>query len=258
MVRNTQQGVQNIVYSFVAALLTLYLPETLHTKLPDTIEEAIAQATQSHHKSSDSLDVGYGKCPEFVCVDGLIVSKDNGWHDTDSGQGGSGLMTDTEPSIISNQGTLTTLRSRTSITTDHEYETIAERKAQGTTSLYSINFEKNFEGANDGGVPPRQEPYLFKNFSYSNCDNCEEGDPSYTAIMKTNEQLLNSHMANITRSHSGDQMSDTERSSSDNDSRMNLVHHTSQVGLVDTDISASMYAIFKLCVSISESKFKND
>ena len=221
------------VLCLIAALLTLYLPETLNTKLPDTIEEAIAQANQSHHKSSDSLDVGYGKCPEFVCVDGLIVSKDNGWHDTDSGQGGSGLMTDTEPSLISNQGTLTTLRSRTSITTDHEYETIAERKNQGNTSLYSINFEKNFEPTIDVPITPRQEPYLFKNFSYSNCDNCEDNDPSYTAIMKTNEQLLNSHMANIQRSHSRDRLSDTERSSSDNDSRINLVpdvhHHTSQV-----------------------------
>lgn len=232
------------VLCLIAALLTLYLPETLNTKLPDTIEEAIAQANQSHHKSSDSLDVGYGKCPEFVCVDGLIVSKDNGWHDTDSGQGGSGLMTDTEPSLISNQGTLTTLRSRTSITTDHEYETIAERKNQGNTSLYSINFEKNFEPTIDVPITPRQEPYLFKNFSYSNCDNCEDNDPSYTAIMKTNEQLLNSHMANIQRSHSRDRLSDTERSSSDNDSRINLVpdvhHHTSQSDLYSTSQDSSV------------------
>merc|ERR1719445_990068 len=163
----------------VASLLVLYLPETLNTKLPDTIEEAVAQAAKviktspTRAKSSESLDVGYGKCPEFVCVDGLIVSKDNTWTDTDTGQGGSGLMTDTEPSLISNQGTLTTLRSRTSITTDHEYETIADRKNQGTTSLYSINFEKNFEAGNDAAVTPRQEPYLFKNFSYSNCDTRE-------------------------------------------------------------------------------------
>merc|ERR1712050_150158 len=153
-------------------------------------------------------------------------------------------MTDTEPSLISNQGTLTTLRSRTSITTDHEYETIADRKNQGTTSLYSINFEKNFEAGNDAAVTPRQEPYLFKNFSYSNCDTCEDNDPSYTAIMKTNEQLINSHMANlhnnIQRSHSRDNMSDTERSSSDNDSRMNLVHHTSQSDLYSTSQDSSV------------------
>ena len=90
----------------VAALLVLYLPETLDTKLPDTIEEAVDQANRSggpsRAKSSSSLDVGYGKCPEFVCVDGLIVSKDNGLDDTDSGQEQSLTM--------SNQGTLSTLR----------------------------------------------------------------------------------------------------------------------------------------------------
>ena len=92
----------------VAALMVLYLPETLNTKLPDTIEEAVDQATSktagpSRAKSSSSLDVGYGKCPEFVCVDGLIVSKDNGQEETDSGQ---------EQSLsLSNQGTLSTLRS---------------------------------------------------------------------------------------------------------------------------------------------------
>ena len=91
----------------VAALLVLNLPETLNTKLPDTIEEAVDQAVgktagPSRAKSSSSLDVGYGKCPEFVCVDGLIVSKDNGLDDTDSGQEQSLTM--------SNQGTLSTLR----------------------------------------------------------------------------------------------------------------------------------------------------
>ena len=99
----------------VAAVLVLYLPETLGTKLPDTIEEAVAQARVSpghqtmnraagQQGSSASLDVGYGKCPEFVCVDGLIVSKDNAWGDggSDSGQ---------EQSLsMSHQGTLSTLR----------------------------------------------------------------------------------------------------------------------------------------------------
>ena len=99
----------------VAAVLVLYLPETLGTKLPDTIEEAVAQARVSpghqtmnraagQQGSSASLDVGYGKCPELVCVDGLIVSKDNGWGDggSDSGQ---------EQSLsMSHQGTLSTLR----------------------------------------------------------------------------------------------------------------------------------------------------
>ena len=87
--------------------MVLYLPETLGTKLPDTIEEAVAQAGAAAGQhvtsgSSDSLDVGYGKCPEFVCVDGLIVSKDNGWQDSDSGH---------EQSLsMSHQGTLSTLR----------------------------------------------------------------------------------------------------------------------------------------------------
>ena len=99
----------------VAAVLVLHLPETLDTKLPDTIEEAVAQARSGGQQgaitrsagqggSSASLDVGYGKCPEFVCVDGLIVSKDNGWTDggSDSGQ---------EQSLsMSHQGTLSTLR----------------------------------------------------------------------------------------------------------------------------------------------------
>ena len=91
----------------VAAILVLHLPETLNTKLPDTIEEAVDQAAgktsgPSRAKSSSGLDVGYGKCPEFVCVDGLIVSKDNGLEDTDSGQEQSLTM--------SHQGTLSTLR----------------------------------------------------------------------------------------------------------------------------------------------------
>ena len=91
----------------VAAVLVINLPETLGTKLPDTIEEAVAQETLKtaagngqHGGSRASLDVGYGKCPEFVCVDGLIVSKDNGWQDSDSGQEQS----------LSHQGTLSTLR----------------------------------------------------------------------------------------------------------------------------------------------------
>ena len=91
----------------VAAVLVINLPETLGTKLPDTIEEAVAQESLKtaagngqHGGSRASLDVGYGKCPEFVCVDGLIVSKDNGWQDSDSGQEQS----------LSHQGTLSTLR----------------------------------------------------------------------------------------------------------------------------------------------------
>ena len=102
----------------VAAGLVLYLPETLATKLPDTIEEAVAQAgagagscgaggqltAATSGGSTASLDVGYGKCPEFVCtVDGLIVSKDLADTASDSGHDQSLSM--------SHQGTLSTLRS---------------------------------------------------------------------------------------------------------------------------------------------------
>ncbi len=34
------------------------------------------QGRKERHQSAESLDVGYGKCPEFVCVNGLIVSKE--------------------------------------------------------------------------------------------------------------------------------------------------------------------------------------
>ena len=48
--------------------------------------------------------MGYGKCPEFVCVDGLIVSKEQAdWRGEEEEE-------DTEQSMISAQGTLTTLR----------------------------------------------------------------------------------------------------------------------------------------------------
>lgn len=99
----------------VAAVLVLYLPETLGTKLPDTIEEAVAQAGQVVTTSGvgggsrASLDVGYGKCPEFVVVDGLIVSKDRdqaGWGDSASDSGHDHSLT------MSHQGTLSTLRYR--------------------------------------------------------------------------------------------------------------------------------------------------
>ena len=61
------------------------------------------QGRKERHNSTESLDVGYGKCPEFVCVDGLIVSKEQAdWREED-----------TEQSMISTQGTLTTLRYST-------------------------------------------------------------------------------------------------------------------------------------------------
>ncbi len=40
------------------------------------------QGLKERQGSSESLDIGYGKCPEFVCVDGLIVSRESGdWRD---------------------------------------------------------------------------------------------------------------------------------------------------------------------------------
>ena len=61
------------------------------------------QGRKERYNSTESLDVGYGKCPEFVCVDGLIVSKEQAdWREED-----------TEQSMISTQGTLTTLRYST-------------------------------------------------------------------------------------------------------------------------------------------------
>jgi hypothetical protein len=71
----------------LAAVLIFLLPETLDTNLPDTIKEAILLSVRARRKSGDSLDVGYGKCPEFVCVDGLIVSKDNALTEVESDMG---------------------------------------------------------------------------------------------------------------------------------------------------------------------------
>ncbi len=33
------------------------------------------QGRKERHQSAESLHMGYGKCPEFVCVDGLIVGR---------------------------------------------------------------------------------------------------------------------------------------------------------------------------------------
>ena len=82
---------------------------------------------KDHHSSAESLDIGYGKCPEFVCVDGLIVSRESGdsWRDSRRGSTSDWrpvgredsadwrddqIHTDTEQSFVSIQGTLTTLR----------------------------------------------------------------------------------------------------------------------------------------------------
>merc|ERR550517_1306743 len=68
--------------------------------------------------SSDSLDVGYGKCPEFVLVDGLIVSKEcpssSTWEgSSDSGRGATEYSVSQESGedSTSQGGTISTLRS---------------------------------------------------------------------------------------------------------------------------------------------------
>ena len=66
--------------------------------------------------SSDSLDVGYGKCPEFVLVDGLIVSKEcpsSSWEgSSDSGRGATEYsVTESGEDSTSHGGTISTLRS---------------------------------------------------------------------------------------------------------------------------------------------------
>ena len=84
------------------------------------------QGRKERHNSTESLDVGYGKCPEFVCVDGLIVSKEQAdWREED-----------TEQSMISTQGTLTTLRYRT-LTTSSRGTLATLRYSTLTTLRYS-------------------------------------------------------------------------------------------------------------------------
>jgi len=192
----------------LAALFTLYLPETLNTKLPDTVEEAVADANkQSRNKASSSLDVGYGKCPEFVCVDGMIVSKD-----TDSYHGG-----DTELSLASDQGTMTSLRSRSSTVMEHEYEDIGDRQRnQGSSYSYSHSTKEEQES-------PKQEPFLFKNFD------SEDPEQNYTAVMRNNAELLSTHMAMVGRSQSRE--SEELGAGDDAHSRVGLVTDTSQSDL---------------------------
>lgn len=109
----------------ISALLTLLLPETMDRDLPDTLQQAVNQGHKQQSGRTNSLDIGYGKCPEFVCVDGLIVSRESGesgeWREDN-------VNTDTEQSFVSTQGTLTTLRSRRSSPTEPDYEIIPENQ----------------------------------------------------------------------------------------------------------------------------------
>ena len=103
----------------LAAILVPALPDTGDRPMPDTVEEAEMMAAPKKkplNASSDSLDVGYGKCPEFVLVDGLIVSKEcpsSSWEgSSDSGRGATEYsVTESGEDSTSHGGTISTLRS---------------------------------------------------------------------------------------------------------------------------------------------------
>ncbi|XP_064092671.1 uncharacterized protein LOC135205685 [Macrobrachium nipponense] len=59
----------------VAALLALLLPETSGTSLPDVVDEAEVVGLCSRGDVIKACDVGYGRSPYWVEVDGLIVSR---------------------------------------------------------------------------------------------------------------------------------------------------------------------------------------
>ena len=105
--------------ALLAAILVPALPDTGDRPMPDTVEEAEMMAAPKKkplNASSDSLDVGYGKCPEFVLVDGLIVSKEcpsSSWEgSSDSGRGATEYsVTESGEDSTSHGGTISTLRS---------------------------------------------------------------------------------------------------------------------------------------------------
>ena len=113
----TPLAVQGLL-ALLAAVLVPALPDTGDRPMPDTVEEAemMAAPKKPLNASSDSLDVGYGKCPEFVLVDGLIVSKEcpsTSWEgSSDSGRGATEYsVTESGEDSTSHGGTISTLRS---------------------------------------------------------------------------------------------------------------------------------------------------
>ena len=113
----TPLAVQGLL-ALLAAVLVPALPDTGDRPMPDTVEEAemMAAPKKPINASSDSLDVGYGKCPEFVLVDGLIVSKEcpsSSWEgSSDSGRGATEYsVTESGEDSTSHGGTISTLRS---------------------------------------------------------------------------------------------------------------------------------------------------
>ena len=114
----TPLAVQGLL-ALLAAVLVPALPDTDDRPMPDSVEEAEMMATPKKplNASSDSLDVGYGKCPEFVLVDGLIVSKEcpsSSWEgSSDSGRGATeySVTESGGEDSTSHGGTISTLRS---------------------------------------------------------------------------------------------------------------------------------------------------
>ena len=77
----------------ISGFLTLLLPETVNQDLPDTVREAEHLGDEKEEKSHGHAlgsgleeEIGYGKSPEWVEVEGHIVSKGLAVHARESGQ----------------------------------------------------------------------------------------------------------------------------------------------------------------------------
>lgn len=98
--------------SVVAGLMTLVLPETLKVSLPDTVEEAegLGKPTETMTVFPETGDVGYGKSPSWVEVNGLIVSQPDS---------GSTVPEDCVPLDQKDSGIESFYTTSTGIRTDH-------------------------------------------------------------------------------------------------------------------------------------------
>ena len=90
---------------------------------------------QQHRSSAESLDVGYGKCPEFVCVDGLIVSRDSG----DSGEWGE------EMEVREVKGEKGEEKRKKDVEEWRDVNTDTEQSFSGTMSTMRYKFNSNFD-----------------------------------------------------------------------------------------------------------------
>ena len=154
----TPLAVQGLL-ALLAAVLVPALPDTGDRPMPDTVEEAemMAAPKKPLNASSDSLDVGYGKCPEFVLVDGLIVSKEcpssSTWEgSSDSGRGATEYSVSQESGedSTSQGGTISTLRSsgRTQLLgwgADHPPSLLSSQFKPTTNELLSSSQFKSME-----------------------------------------------------------------------------------------------------------------